>query len=320
MPFIKLDCGFLDSTLWFDRDGRDVFVTALLMAEPREFTRSAPEVSVDDTTHTGWAAPPGWYGFVPAAGTGIVRRAGIDQEAGYAALRRLAAPDPESRTPDYEGRRMIRIDGGFLILNYNRFRERDYTAAERSARYREKKRNAQESDDSHAVASRDHAVVSRRVTQAEAEEYKEPPLPSTGDPPTGGNPPRARKKTGPFVPPTEDEVRAYAGEVGARLTDPTEFHAYWTEEDWKNSKGRKIRDWRKTFRSRERDLEHRPVGRPRFGWEINPDVRVGKSSPDESEDDGTIELETEEEATFARAETLKGRPREEIRQEILARR
>src|SRR3990167_930952 len=44
MPFVKLDCGILDSTLWFDRDARDVFLTALLMAVPYEVRESTPTI------------------------------------------------------------------------------------------------------------------------------------------------------------------------------------------------------------------------------------------------------------------------------------
>jgi hypothetical protein len=258
MPFVKLDCNILDSTLWFDRDGRDVFVTALLMAEPVELTNPAPEVSIDDTSYTGWAAPPGWYGFVPAAGTAIVRRAGIDQEEGYAALRRLAAPDPESRTPDYDGRRMIRTDGGFLILNYNKYRERDYTAAERSARYREKKRNAQESAARHAVSSASHAVISRSVTQAEAEAEAEAEVEvekRAGE--RGASaPPHASGKTSNgngakrFTPPSLEEVEAWVKEkhpdwLRDRVFNPAKFITHYVGNGWKVGKV-PMKNWKAT--------------------------------------------------------------------------
>jgi len=166
MAFVKLDCGLLDSTLWVDRDAREIFLTCLLMAEPREFGLPSKQIEIRSVTPTGFEAPAGWYGFVPAASTGIIRRAGMTQEAGMAALERLGGPDPESRTPNFDGRRLIRIDGGFLILNYMKYRERDYSSAERSKRYRERKleRKALEN----VTASR-HAVTSRSVTQAEAE-------------------------------------------------------------------------------------------------------------------------------------------------------
>jgi hypothetical protein len=57
------------------------------------------------------------------------------------------------------------VDGGYIILNYMKYRERDYTGAERAARYRQRLREKQDDRDRHAAS-----VTSRRnVTQAEAE-------------------------------------------------------------------------------------------------------------------------------------------------------
>ena len=89
MPFVKLDCGILTSTLWMDQVAREVFITALLMAEPAEFDEPIPQIETNTLNFTGWAAPPGWYGFVPAAGVGIIRTAGVNIDAGKAALERL---------------------------------------------------------------------------------------------------------------------------------------------------------------------------------------------------------------------------------------
>lgn len=162
MPFVKLDTGILDSTLWIDKPQRDIFLTALLMAEPREFEVPAQQIDVGTLDPRPFSAPPGWYGFVGAAGIGIINRAGIDRFSGMEALRSLGEPEAESRSKAFEGRRMIRIDGGYLILNYMKFRDRDYTTAERSRRYRERKRIL----DSHAVASRDSHVTSRKQKES----------------------------------------------------------------------------------------------------------------------------------------------------------
>ena len=139
MAFVKLDCGILNSTLWIDREARELFVTALLMAEPYEVRTPMEQLQVRTLDKTGFVVPPGWYGFVPAAGVGIIRRAGLDLEQGIAALERLGSPELESRTPDFEGRRLVRVDGGFIALNFDKYRQKDHTAAERSRRYREKK-------------------------------------------------------------------------------------------------------------------------------------------------------------------------------------
>lgn len=148
MAFVKLDCGILDSTLWIDRDCRELFITALLMARPFELKESVRQIAVRSLDYTGFEAPPGWYGLIEAASTGIINRAGMEIERGMAALERLGSPEMESRTPDFEGRRLIRISGGFLALNYAKYRDKDHTAAVRQKRYRQKlsKRKARRID------------------------------------------------------------------------------------------------------------------------------------------------------------------------------
>ena len=140
MAFVKLDCGILDSTIWPDREAREIFITALLMAKPHELFEGTPQIHVQTLDPTGFEVPAGWYGFIGAAGTGIIRRAGIDMEAGIAALERLGAPEMESRTPEFEGRRLVRINGGYIALNYHKYREKDHTAAIRAKRYRASKK------------------------------------------------------------------------------------------------------------------------------------------------------------------------------------
>lgn len=151
----------LDSTIWFDRDAREVFITALLMAEPIELREEVEAINVRSLEKTGFTVPVGWYGKVGAAGSGIVRRAGLEIDHGLDALERLGEPEKESRTPDFGGRRMVRVDGGYLILNYDKYRQKDHTAAERSRRYREKRLSR--------VTNVAQRVTSRSVTQAEAE-------------------------------------------------------------------------------------------------------------------------------------------------------
>ena len=98
MAFVKLDTKILDSTLWIERDLREIFITALLMAEPREFKDPTRQIEVGQLEFTDFEAPPGWYGFVPAT------------------------------------------DGGFLILNFMKYRDKDHTAADRQRKLRERRK------------------------------------------------------------------------------------------------------------------------------------------------------------------------------------
>jgi hypothetical protein len=161
MPFVKLDVAILDSTLWLDAAASRIFLTALLMATPWDTATPMEQIAVRSLKRTGFVVPPGWYGFVPAAGIGIIRRALVPEAEGYAALEVLGSPDEESRSHEFEGRRIVRVDGGFLILNFMKFRERDHTAAERMRRCRDRKKVTD--------VRRDVTDVRRNVTHAEAQ-------------------------------------------------------------------------------------------------------------------------------------------------------
>lgn len=183
MAFVKLDTDIIRSTIWFDRPALEVFLTALLLAHPHEITAPEPQIEVGSLELTGWSAPPGWYGLVPASGPGLVAAAHVDMAAGVEALRRMGAPEPESRSQEHGGRRLIRINGGFLLLNYVKYREKDHTTSERSARYRDRKR--------HAVTSLGHGVTARDVTHANANAN------------ANANPEEAKSLSSPAEPPPD---------------------------------------------------------------------------------------------------------------------
>ncbi len=162
--FVKLDCAIVDSSLWVERDHRSLFITALVMAEPYELEADAEQIEVDTLDLTGWVVPKGWYGLIRAASTGIIRRDGMEPEAGKVALRALCAPDPHSRSQDFDGRRMARVDGGYIVLNYFKYRDRDYGAAERMRKLRARKK-ASVTGNATSVTDGD---VTANVTQAES--------------------------------------------------------------------------------------------------------------------------------------------------------
>lgn len=158
--FVKFDVGMLDSSVWIDRDVRDVWITALLMCELREFREEVPQLEVNSLEPTGWMIPPGWYGVAHAAGTGIIDRSKVPLEQGMAALVKLGQPDPDSRSRDFDGRRLVRVNGGFVALSYIRFRDKDYGAAERMARFRARQK---------AGSSKPKQPAARRVSSAASE-------------------------------------------------------------------------------------------------------------------------------------------------------
>lgn len=139
MPFVKLDCRLLESSLWEDIPGSRVFLTCAMMATPFVTELPMQAYEVQTLTPMGWEVPPDFYGLVNAALSGIARKAMLSKEDVTQALVRLCAPDPESSSPAFEGRRLARVDGGYLVLNYGKYREFDLTGAERVRRWRRKK-------------------------------------------------------------------------------------------------------------------------------------------------------------------------------------
>jgi len=178
MAFVKLDTNILDSTLWYAKDQRDVFLTALLLAQPREFDSPQRQIEIDSMEETGFEVPAGWYGFVPAAFVGIIDKSKVPLKRGVAALKEMGLPEIGSRSTEYEGRRLIRINGGFLVLNYMKYRDRDHTAAERMQRLRARQRGnvTPSHGDGYdpSVTLRRNVTHSReQIAEAEAEAEKE---------------------------------------------------------------------------------------------------------------------------------------------------
>lgn len=87
-------------------------------------------------------------GEVMASVPGLASVAKVPIDAVEAALEKFLAPDLHSRTKEYEGRRIATIDGGWVLLNYPKYRdiarraERKSSNAERQRRFRERKRSA----------------------------------------------------------------------------------------------------------------------------------------------------------------------------------
>jgi hypothetical protein len=233
MGFVKLDCRILDSTLWLDRDLRDVFVTALLMAVPAEFREAVEEIATDTLEKTGFVVPPGWYGFVPASGIGILRRAGVEREPGMAALRTLASPESESRSHAFEGRRMVRVDGGFLILNFFTYRDRDEFAAERMRRLRERRRRGVTANGDAVRANSDETEVRGQSAEVRGKKERE------------GETSRERVVV-PLA--TREEIRIFWAETKL-LGDPDAFFDHFAANGWRVGGKIKMRDWRAACRN-----------------------------------------------------------------------
>ena len=119
--FTKLYATILTSSVWsLDNATRILWITMLALSDAN--------------------------GFVAASLVGLAHLAHLTLPETKAALEKLEGKDEFSRTPDHEGRRIKPIDGGWLILNYAKYREPQLSTSpdaiatrERVRRFREKK-------------------------------------------------------------------------------------------------------------------------------------------------------------------------------------
>lgn len=63
-------------------------------------------------------------GEVHASVLGLARQANVTLAECEAALKVFLSPDPYSRTKDHDGRRIEETDGGWLLLNFEKYREK----------------------------------------------------------------------------------------------------------------------------------------------------------------------------------------------------
>lgn len=84
------------------------------------------------------------HGNVMSSLPGLAQDAGVTVAEVMQALDVFRKPDPFSRTPDHEGRRIVDIDGGWHVLNHLKYREMRSDSqvknAERQAKFKAKKR------------------------------------------------------------------------------------------------------------------------------------------------------------------------------------
>jgi hypothetical protein len=98
MSHVKLFSTITDSSMW-DQPDRvcKIWITMLAMAD--------------------------WHGCVYASIPGVANRSRKSIQEVEEALEIFRSPDPYSRSKEHDGRRIIDIDGGWMLLNYRKHRE-----------------------------------------------------------------------------------------------------------------------------------------------------------------------------------------------------
>lgn len=115
MTYVKLFQSILQSTIWQEPTHvRLVWITLLASSDLN--------------------------GNVSASVPGLAHTARVELREVEEAIHKLLSPDPYSRTPDFEGRRIEPIDGGWHILNYLKYKHIISAENEREAnRIRQKR-------------------------------------------------------------------------------------------------------------------------------------------------------------------------------------
>jgi len=148
--FVKLFSQILDSSIADNRKLRHFFTDLLLCADAS--------------------------GNVMMTDTAIARRIGATVDEVEWGLKELSSPDPRSKTPDYEGRRIERLEGhgyGWKILNYEMYRAmRDAEQLREATRIRVQRHRAKKAglpcNDGNALRN-----ASNAMQKAEGEEEAE---------------------------------------------------------------------------------------------------------------------------------------------------
>jgi hypothetical protein len=119
-------------------------------------------------------------GIVEGAIPGFASLARVSILEMQEAVQILSSPDEFSRTPEHEGRRIEVIQGGWRILNYERYRNSYQsgrgTSAERTRRYRSKKKETKKNGTNGTkdrVHKTDACKTSRSVTCDAVTRYNE---------------------------------------------------------------------------------------------------------------------------------------------------
>lgn len=87
------------------------------------------------------------HGFVEGSKYAIGHQANLTRDETDDAFARLEAPDPDSKTKEMEGRRIVEVDRGWIVVNKSQYRElrtpEQVATAERVRRFRERQQGSE---------------------------------------------------------------------------------------------------------------------------------------------------------------------------------
>lgn len=203
----------------------------------------------DDKTRIVWItmlARMGGDSMVRASVGGLAHLARVSREDCEKALTKLESPDPDSRSSHMEGRRIERVEGGFFIINGQKYRDRrgDEERREYMRQYMQKYRKNKLKENNVNTVNKSKPELAQAEAEAEAECSKE----------------RASLNQEAAIP-NLDEVKEYANMIGALEKSAISF---WEWHEFNNAwlKNGRLIPWKKKLPSwAAKDKEYKSNGK-----------------------------------------------------------
>jgi hypothetical protein len=143
----------------------------------------------DDKTRIVWItllAIKNRHGQVAGSVPGLAAMANVSTEDCRAALTKLSSPDPDSRTKEYDGRRIMEIEGGWQVINHAKYRNA-MSEDERRAYKREWQKNyRKEISEQKRTVDKSVDTCMSTLTHADADADTDTDTFNTPLPPKGG--------------------------------------------------------------------------------------------------------------------------------------
>ena len=206
----------------------------------------------DDKTRIVWItmlAIANKHGEVEASVPGLADLARVSVSECRAALEKLSAPDPDSRSMEYEGRRIEKVEGGWRLINHAKYREKLSTDERREYLAQKQREHRARQQMSTSVKPPKQESTPSTHTEAEAETKEEAetnPLPTASAGaelliPDDGKGKKSKAKG------TIEEFRAFAVELGLLASDgDARFYAL-ESTGWKVG-NKPVKDWKMLMR------------------------------------------------------------------------
>jgi hypothetical protein len=215
--FVKLYSSILTSSIWCEDDKTRILWITILLCTDKD-------------------------GFCQAAVPGLAAMARLSVQDTAEALAKLEGPDQYSRTQDHEGRRIEKVDGGWIVLTHGKYRDRD--RIERRREYQAELMRERRSKEADKVLTGANGVLTganKVLTGANpsVSVYASSSASDSGDP--------KKEQSRFFTPPPANEVARYAAEIGYTLDGQAWCDSY-AQKGWMVGRS-KMKDWKAAVRN-----------------------------------------------------------------------